>query len=92
MKLLTIVFSTLLFASCSKNVLNNNSTSDGANGIGGSLARFTLSGNYLYVVEPTSLKTFDVSNPAAPVLQNTIGISGANVETIYPYKNLKSVF
>ena len=76
----------LLVTGCDKSTLESNSNSGSQNGVGGSLARFTLAGNYLYVVEEATLKTFDVSAPANPVLKNTVVI-GNNIETIYPYKN-----
>ncbi|MES2775493.1 MAG: hypothetical protein V4722_15060 [Bacteroidota bacterium] len=75
-----------IVAACSKDSVSNSNSIGGQNGVGGSLARFTLAGNYLYVVGDAVLKTFDVSNPAAPVLKNSITI-GSNIETIYPYKN-----
>ena len=72
-----------LLAGCSKNSLNESNNTGGQNGVGGSLARFTLAGNYLYVVDETNLKTFDVTNPANPILKNSTTI-GSNIETIYP--------
>lgn len=58
-----------------------------ATGAGGSTARFTIAGNYLYVVDNTSLKAFDISNPAAaPVLKSTTDV-GINIETIFPYQD-----
>jgi hypothetical protein len=71
----------ILLLSCDKSVLENSNSSGIQNGTGGSLARFTLAGNYLYVIEDASLKTFDVTNPANPILKNTLGI-GNNIETI----------
>ena len=76
----------LLVTGCDKSTLESSSNSGTQNGVGGSLARFTLAGNYLYIVEEATLKTFDVSAPANPVLKNTVVI-GNNIETIYPYKN-----
>lgn len=55
------------------------------NGAGGSTARFTISGNYLYVVDHTSLKSFDISDPLRPVFKNKTEI-GLNIETIFPYQ------
>lgn len=55
-------------------------------GVGGSMARFTLWGNYLYTVDNSSLKLFDVSNTSNPVYQKDIPISW-NIETIFPYEN-----
>jgi hypothetical protein len=62
--------------------LNNGSTS----GTGGSLARFTISGNKLYVVDQTSLRTFDVSTATDPKPATTIPI-GLGIETVFPYGN-----
>lgn len=74
----------LLFYSCEKDSLSGAASSSGA---GGSTARFTISGNFLYVVDNTNLKTFDISNTAvAPVLKSTTSI-GINVETIFPYQD-----
>jgi len=58
----------------------------GSIGTGGSTARFTIVGNYLYVVDYGTLKTFDISNPNAPVAKPDIYLQGA-VETIFPYKD-----
>jgi len=57
-----------------------------APGIGGSMARFTISGYTLYVVDQTNLLTFDISSNANPVASGTASI-GRNIETIFPYKN-----
>jgi len=75
-----------MIAGCDKSTLDGSSNAGNQNGVGGSLARFTLAGNYLYIVEDATLKTFDVSAPANPVLKNTLVI-GNNIETIYPYKS-----
>lgn len=73
--------------SCSKDVFNRTeSNSSGGIGVGGSLAKFTIVGNYLYVVETATLKTFDITNAANPILKNNV-VVGSNIETIFPYKN-----
>jgi hypothetical protein len=53
-------------------------------GVGGSMARFTLYDQYLYTVDNSNLRVFDVKNAAAPNLVNTVQV-GWNIETIYPY-------
>ncbi|MBK6264716.1 hypothetical protein JKA74_06680 [Marivirga sp. S37H4] len=67
-----------------------NSDSEGIDtsgeGKGGSMARFTFLKGYLYIVEESSLKTFDISNPDNPNLIGTTEIN-AGVETIFPYEN-----
>ena len=74
----------LMLNSCEKDSASVNTTSTGA---GGSTARFTISGSYLYVVDNTSLKAFDISNAAAaPVLKSTTNV-GVNIESIFPYQD-----
>ncbi len=55
-------------------------------GMGGSMARFTIAGNYLYTVDNHSLKCFSISDPANPVKKNDI-MAGFDIETIYPFKD-----
>jgi len=55
-------------------------------GAGGSTARFTIAGNYLYVVDNVSLKSFDISNNNTPVYKSKTEI-GVNIETIFPYQD-----
>lgn len=52
-------------------------------GVGGSLARFTILGNYLYTVDFQTLKVFDITNSVEPRLKKSISVSGG-VETIFP--------
>lgn len=55
-------------------------------GVGGSMARFTVWGNMLYVVDNASLLLFDISANTNPVATGST-IVGRNIETIFPYKN-----
>ena len=55
-------------------------------GTGGSTARFTIAGNYLYTVDKENLKVFSIADPANPVLKNSIAV-GFEIETIYPFKD-----
>lgn len=68
---------------CSKESASKNESA-AVSGAGGSTARFTISGNYLYVVDHTGLKTFDISDPLAPVYKGKKEL-GLNIETIFPY-------
>jgi len=52
-------------------------------GVGGSLARFTILGNFLYTVDNTRLVTFDISDPMAPEQISAIEVT-LGVETIFP--------
>lgn len=81
--ILSAIFIILFFGNCNKESNSATSTSTGA---GGSTARFTISGNYLYVVDHTSLKAFEISNPQKPVYKSKTEV-GINIETIFPYED-----
>jgi len=76
-----VVLSALI--SCSKEMTSADGASAGA---GGSTARFTIAGNYLYVVDNLSLKSFDISSNTAAVYKSKTEI-GINIETIFPYQD-----
>jgi hypothetical protein len=79
--ILTGIVIVYLFGNCNK---ESASSADSSVGAGGSTARFTINGNYLYVVDHTSLKAFQISNPQSPVYKSKTEI-GINIETIFPY-------
>jgi hypothetical protein len=57
-------------------------------GIGGSMARFTISSARLYALDQYLLKTIDITDPLAVELKSSTQISH-DVETIFPYgKNI----
>jgi hypothetical protein len=63
------------------------SSDSGTNtGTGGSTARFAIQGNYLYIVDRSNLKVFNMADLANPVLKNTVPV-GFEIETIYPFKD-----
>lgn len=52
---------------------------------GGSMACFTLQGNYMYAIDANSLLVFDLSDPAKPIQQgNKINV-GNDIETLFAY-------
>ena len=55
-------------------------------GQAGSLARFAVSGNNLYVVDDNDLKFFDITDPTNPGSEGYINI-GFGIETIFPRGN-----
>lgn len=55
-------------------------------GIGGSLARFTIVGDYLYIVDVESLNVYDIAQPENPTFLKDINL-GFGIETIYPYND-----
>ncbi len=73
----------MIMAACGKDGDSGAPTGDGT-GTGGSLARFTIYGEYLYTVDRQVLKTFSLSDPELPELLGSTNI-GMDIETIYPY-------
>lgn len=61
----------------------NNSPS--TSGVGGSMARFTLINNYLYIVDSYTLQAYNVSTAAEPALASSQSI-GWDIETIFPFQ------
>lgn len=82
--ILLLLLLSVLINSCTKE--SSNSSASSQSGAGGSTARFAIAGNYLYVVDHTSLKSFDISNQASPVFKSKTEI-GINIETIFPYQD-----
>lgn len=52
-------------------------------GRGGSTARFTISKDYLYIVDNQSLKAYNIKNEADPIFKKRLPL-GTVVETIFP--------
>lgn len=75
----------IIHFSCSKSS-ESNAAMAGGSGAGGSLARFAISGNYLYVVSTSQLTVFDITDAAKPVKTSTLN-PGFDIETIFPYKD-----
>jgi hypothetical protein len=82
--IVAIIVILLAFGNCTKE--SADSAAANASGAGGSTAKFTLSGNYLYVVDNTSLKAFQVADPQHPVYKSKTEV-GVNIETIFPYED-----
>lgn len=53
-------------------------------GMGGSMARFTIANQHLYMVDSYDLRVVDISTANAPVQGNTTNL-GWGVETIFPF-------
>lgn len=84
--LYSLLFIACLFiASCDKSADSNNASS-GSSGTGGSLARFTIIGNYLYIANNYTLDVFDVTQSSKPVSKSSVPLRW-NAQTIFPYNN-----
>jgi hypothetical protein len=85
---LYILFSAiLLIAACESQKLDYSVDLTESSGTGGSLARFTISGNYLYTVDVSKLKTFDITNEKNPQLMGEVDL-GWGIETIFALGDL----
>ena len=60
--------------------------SGSGSGVGGSMARFTISGNHLYLLDGPNLQAVDVNNEISPVVRSTMSLAW-DIETIFPYKS-----
>lgn len=57
-------------------------------GIGGSMARFGINGQNLYVVDNQNMHIFDISNTEDPTRVNQVNVGmGWGIETIFPYQD-----
>ncbi len=85
MKYFYIALVTFLLA-CEGKSVSNSDFNGGSSGQSGSLARFTITGNYLYTVDNSTIKTFKISETKNPTYLGSVKIN-AFAETIFPFKN-----
>lgn len=73
--------------SCAKDgTVNESAMANSGTGQGGSLAKFTIVGNYLYTVTNHYLYSYNISNPANTVMVHRSDMN-FDIETIYPFGN-----
>jgi hypothetical protein len=77
----------LLTLACEKASYNYSADQSISPGTGGSLARFTISGNYMYTVNGSTLNTFDITNEKNPIQVAEIYVN-IGVETIFAMDDL----
>ena len=89
--ILTIIAIAILFFigwSCSGDLISPASPSTSDTGKGGSLARFAIVGNFMYIINDFQVKTYNITQADNPELVGSTYVSW-NVETIFAYgKNL----
>lgn len=56
-------------------------------GVGGSMARFTINNQHLYMIDQQDMHIVSITDPANPMLGSKINI-GRGIETIFPYDSL----
>lgn len=62
----------------------SNGSSNGGSGIGGSMARFTIAKDHLYIVTDWQLQVLQLENLSQPTLTSEIELWGG-IETIFPH-------
>lgn len=85
-KLTYLIMGITILLGCADESGSFNDIDNGTVGIGGSTARFTIHGDFLYIVNNTDLKVVDIADADDPVYKSTTDI-GSGIETIYGYKN-----
>ena len=81
-KYIYIIALILTMTSCESNDSSSAAEVPVADGVGGSLATFSLVGNYLYTVDQQSLNVFSLASQTQPVQVNTVPI-GFDIETLF---------
>ncbi len=80
-----LIVSVVFALACTKDDAARQSDSPDT-GKGGSLARFTITANRLYIAEYNAINVYDLTDPTSPVFRKTVQI-GWGVETIFPYQD-----
>lgn len=86
-KLFYLFIALTAFAGCSYDsgsISTNDSFSNPGTGVSGSTARFTIAGDYLYIVNESTLFTYSISDPTKPSLVHQQKLN-VTVETIFSY-------
>ncbi len=81
--LILLVLGISIMMACSADTVVNNNSPDSA-GQAGSLARFSIVGNYLYTVDHNLLRVIDITDSTNPTLLGEYR-AGFEVETIYGF-------
>ena len=85
-KLIILIALSILSYSCANHESSSISNDSAPSGQGGSLATFTIKGDYLYVVDEFNLNVFSILKADEPVFVNKMAI-GFDIETLFGYKD-----
>lgn len=73
--------------SFSSNSVRSPSTNVSSQGVGGSMARFTINADHLFMIDQSEMHIANISNPVAPILGAKVQV-GWGIETIFPYEDM----
>ena len=82
-KLLLLMLSVVVLGACSKDFLSESAPGQG---VSGSITRFAVNGNYMYVLNQNEVQTYDITDRANPVLKHRLATDWG-LETITFYDN-----
>jgi len=82
---ITFAIGLITLMSCESDIVSKSPDAMGSGtGVAGSLARFSVVGDYLYVVDDFSLNMYNVTQANNPTFVKTVNV-GQGVETIFPF-------
>lgn len=81
-----IIVCLVIGIACEKAGSSDNLMETPQTGKGGSLARFAINGNFLYMVDRHTITVVDISDPTSPIRSGEV-FAGFDIETIFSYKN-----
>lgn len=82
-KLLLLMLSVVVLGACSKDFLSESAPDQG---VSGSITRFAVNGNFMYVLNQNEVQTYDITDRANPVLKHRLATDWG-LETITFYDN-----
>ena len=82
--LTSLVCSTLFIVACEDSGSSSSSDSNGDTGTGGSTARMTISGDYLYAIAGSNVQLLDITVPESPIPWTKVWIDW-DIQTLFPY-------
>lgn len=82
-KLLLLMLSVVVLGACSKDFLSESAPDQG---VSGSITRFAVNGNYMYVLNQNEVQTYDITDRTNPVLKHRLATDWG-LETITFYDN-----
>ncbi|MEX0966922.1 MAG: hypothetical protein WD077_06765 [Bacteroidia bacterium] len=92
--LMMIAAGAFAFQGCSKGDMDspsqsptqgNTGTGGTGTGTGGSMARFTIAKDFLYIIQNDRLEVFSLANAAEPVHSSGMKLQGSEIETIFAF-------
>ncbi len=77
----------ILLSKSDQQLMTSSAESSGVGGKGGSLARFAIVDNYLYIAKFDKFIPFNISNLTSPIKGLALGFPNSDAETCFPYKD-----